>query len=571
MVGTSCIAAILLWMAQPPLGLWPLVLIALTPLVNLVVASRRISRRGYFSLWGVMVVYWLLSLQGLRHAHWAMYFCWFALACYLAVYSVLFLVAARWMVSRRVSLLLAVAVAWTGMECVRGYLLTGLSACMLGHALADVSAMIQIADLFGTYGISFVIAATNVAAWQLGNRIVRRLRGSNADDTARSIPATSIGGVALDVSLALTLVGASLIYGQLAGGRASEKQLGNFALVQRNEPVEYDQPIERASEIFFAYAQQTIRTIGQSDEPVDAILWPESMFTANNPWMIVDSDAVAPSSPQGPEISVEDLKQGVTGSRALFLDRAEYVLGALEKQRPRQPTPHLIVGSGVVRYGQTPEVYCGVLQITPQRQVQDWYAKTHLVMFGEYVPILPHIPVLRSLVPPGLGLKAGSGAKCFQINGVGISPNVCIETAVERVTVQQFRQLRNQQKLPDLIVTVTNDGWFDDSSVIDHHRRCAQLVAVSCRRPILSAANNGPTVWIDSDGQVVDGLPTGSNGVLLAKPRQDRRTSLYVKIGDWPARICALASLLALAASWRERRSADITISQQPAEDMPAA
>ncbi len=95
--------------------------------------------------------------------------------------------------------------------------------------------------------------------------------------------------------------------------------------------------------------------------------------------------------------------------------------------------------------------------------------------------------------------------------------------------------------MPDVVVTVTNDGWFDDSSVIDHHLRCGQLVAVGCRRPLLSAANNGPTAWIDSRGQIVDRLPKGINGAVIASPRQDDRTSLYVRIGDWPARLCVLA------------------------------
>ena len=124
-------------------------------------------------------------------------------------------------------------------------------------------------------------------------------------------------------------------------------------------------------------------------------------------------------------------------------------------------------------------------------------------------------------MPPELGLKTGAGPKRFEINGKSVSPNVCIETAVERVTVNQLRQLRQSGGLPDVIVTVTNDGWFDDSSVIDHHRRCAQLVAVGCRRPILSAANNGPTVWIDSRGQVIEQVANRSNGVLIATPQQD--------------------------------------------------
>ncbi len=539
------------WMAQPPWGLWPLAMIALVPLVYLVKRPQSIPKRGYLLIWAIATVYWLLSLQGLRHAHWAMYFCWVALASYLAMYLLVFLVAARWLVAHRFPLFLAVAIAWTGQECLRGYILTGISACMLGHTLADVPILIQIADLFGTYGVSFVLAVVNVALFQI----------------AMAIRARSLGeGFSLDVAAAATLLGASLLYGRITLERPLGKSLGTFALVQRSEPVEYAQAIGREVEMFRSYANDSILAIRNASEPVVAIVWPESMFTGGNPWMIADEDAAAPPSvaPQAPSMTAEDLQRGSARAASTSCNAQGYLLDAFRAEQPNRPAPHLIVGSGVVHYRQTPEVYCGVISIRPDGTVEDWYGKTHLVMFGEYVPILPHIPLLRSLVPPELGLKTGPGPKRFELGDVSVSPNVCIETAVERVTVNQLRELNRDGGAADVIVTITNDGWFDNSSVIDHHRRCAQLVAVGCRRPILSAANNGPTVWIDSRGQIREQLETGSSGVLFATPQQDRRASLYVRIGDWPARICALITLFALAAAWRQNRNKAVRTQDLP-------
>jgi apolipoprotein N-acyltransferase len=249
----------------------------------------------------------------------------------------------------------------------------------------------------------------------------------------------------------------------------------------------------------------------------------------------------------------QDLQRGVAESREYFLQRAGYLLDAIGSQRPGKSRPQLIVGSGVVHYRRRPEIYCGIIHIGEDKEVADWYGKTHLVMFGEYIPILPRIPGLKELVPPGLGLATGPGPKRFRLGDTVISPSICIETAVERVTVNQLSELRRTGDAADLGVTVTNDGWFDDSSVVDHHRRCAQLVAVGCRRPILSAANNGPTVWIDSRGQIADGIEQGGEGVLIAKPQKDSRTSWYLRIGDWPARACALASILALVFPLRNK------------------
>ncbi|MCH5372968.1 MAG: apolipoprotein N-acyltransferase, partial [Planctomycetes bacterium] len=540
--GLALLSTALLWMAQPPWMLWPLSMIALVPLLPLVITSNPISRRGYVIIWMIMTLYWLVSLQGLRHAHWAMYFCWIALAAYLAVFPLWFLFAARWMVTHRVPLFLAVATAWTGQECLRNYLLTGISACMLGHALADVPALIQIADLFGSYGVSFLLAAINAALFQ-----AIRLLGKEAPSRRELL---------IDGSAALLMLAASLIYGRATArepsAASSPAPLGTFALVQRSEPVEYAQEAERELEMFRAYAAETISAMEQADGPVDAIVWPESMFTAANPWMIADADAKVPAAAAA-NMTPIDLQRAVAENREYFSQRAKALLDAVAASRPGAPRPSLIVGSGVVHYRQQPEVYCGIVNIDPQAKVQNWYGKMHLVMFGEYIPLLPYIPGLRSLVPPELGLKTGSGPQRFLIGDTVVSPNICIETAVERVTVNQLRSLRRSGQPADLIITVTNDGWFDESSVIDHHRRCAQLVAVGCRRPILSAANNGPTAWIDSRGQVVEQLETGSSGVVMAKPLRDARTSLYLRIGDWPARCCAAISLLPLISLVRRR------------------
>ena len=191
-------------------------------------------------------------------------------------------------------------------------------------------------------------------------------------------------------------------------------------------------------------------------------------------------------------------------------------------------------------------MYSGVVHVSGEGKLADWYGKTHLVMFGEYVPIIPYLPGLRSLVPEGLGLRTGPGAKRFVVGETAVVPNICIETAVERVTINQVAELQRRGQSADVIVTVTNDGWFDDSSIIDHHLRCAQLVAVGCRRPILSAANNGPTAWIDSRGQLVQRLARGSNGAIIATPARETRQTLYVSIGDWPARLLAFICLVVL-------------------------
>ena len=152
------IGGLILFAAFPPLGLAPLVWLAPVPFVLPIKLSQLQGRRCWLGIWGASAVHWLLMIQGIRLAHWANYFGWFALAGYLAVYLPAFLWLTRVAVQQvRIPLWISAPVIWTGLELVRGHLITGFSMGLLGHALVEWTTMIQIADLFGAYGVSFLI------------------------------------------------------------------------------------------------------------------------------------------------------------------------------------------------------------------------------------------------------------------------------------------------------------------------------------------------------------------------------------------------------------------------------
>ncbi|TWU34351.1 apolipoprotein N-acyltransferase [Novipirellula artificiosorum] len=524
----ACLSLLLLWLAQPPLKLWPLAMVALVPLLSWIATLTTLCRRDVFAIWAVSACYWMVSLQGIRHAHPIMYVSLILLAAYLGVYVPLFVLLCRRLLRLHLPLALVAPVVWVGLECWRNYFATGISAAMLGHTVVDVPALIQIADLFGSYGVSFLIVSINVAILSILTRIT-------APDTPWFVPcATGVG-----------LLLATLVYGHHRLGETPTDELATFALIQRSEQVEYQQDARREDEIYRNYAGESIRSLEQSRTAVDVVVWPESMFTGGLPWMMMDTDAIVPPQFPGPP---SDFPSAVEGNRRYFLDRTGDVMNLLESANPSHAAPHLVVGCGVVHYGDVPSVYSGMIHVAPvsesSPEVKQWYGKNHLVMFGEYVPLIHAIPGLRSLVPDGLMVTPGDGPTVFEVDGTNVLPLICIETAVERVAVDHLRRLRAEQTPTDVIVTVTNDGWFDDSSVIEHHLRCAQMIAVGTRRPVLSSANNGPTAWIDSCGRVVEGLSIGSNGAVIATPLRDARVSIYSRIGDLPAKGFALLCLM---------------------------
>ncbi|WP_145421044.1 apolipoprotein N-acyltransferase [Planctomycetes bacterium K23_9] len=533
------------WLCQPPLGWWPIAFVAIIPWLMIVRYDDHFEGRDQLIIWLAGLVYWLLTLQGLRHAHPAIYVGWFALAAYLSVYGVLFVALSRRMVRLGAPLWVTAPVVWVGLECVRNYFATGISAAMLGHTLADVPELVQIADLFGSYGVSFVVVAVNVAVYEL---IASRLPFLSTPNAAVSRPTRSR---IVAVAAAIIWVACTIGYGRFRLKQTvGEKDLATFALIQRSEVVEFPQGQKRDVDIFYNYARQTVTTLESTSEKIDAVVWPESMFSGGKFWVADPAVAVVPAEFTGND---DEFREWMDYDRQEFLVRAADLQNAFATSNTNNHRPQIIGGCGVIRYAADPQMFSGIVQVDSDGQVTNWYGKTHRVMLGEHIPILSSITVLRPYIPLGLRLSKGPGPTNFQVGQTNVSPNICIETAVERVPVDHLSQLRQKNALPDVILTVSNDGWFDNSSVIDHHLRCAQMVAVGCRRPILSSSNNGPTAWIDSRGQIVQRLATGTEGAIIAKPEHDSRVSVYVTIGDWPARVLAIVCLGLIAVIVKER------------------
>lgn len=511
--------AALLAFAGPTLGWWAAAFVALVPLIWMIRQAMPRRRQWAWPIYVASLAYWLLMLHGVRHAHPAMFLCWIALAAYLALYPVLFVGIAKRLVGRGVPLMAAALLAWLTQELVRNYFATGISVAMLGHTMADVRPMIQIANLGGTYLVSLVLVAVNVAVAQS----LTRDRGAPAS--------VAVAGAALAATLGYSMLSAP-------PSPTPDAEPARILLVQNDQLVDYAQDQSREVQIFDAYSQQTIESLGQTQPVVDVVVWPESMFNGGVPWTIADPDA---SIPEEAEITYDELTDSVAQQNRFFEQRADYVqtIAATVNGGVR---PKMLVGCGVVRYtANGPRSYSGMIAIDSDGAVQHWYGKRHLVMFGEYIPLISHIPGLRDLIPAGLGVTPGDDASPIPLGDHHILPNICIETAVERVPLGAIADAADQPT--DAIVTITNDRWFHHSSLVQHHLRCAQLVAVATGRPVLSAANGGPTAWIGSDGQVISQLVASDDGAVLAEATARSGITGYTRVQDWPHWAIALIAM----------------------------
>jgi apolipoprotein N-acyltransferase len=179
------------------------------------------------------------------------------------------------------------------------------------------------------------------------------------------------------------------------------------------------------------------------------------------------------------------------------------------------------------------------------------------VIFGEYVPFGELIPALYRFFPLPNGLTSGTEPVAVAVNGLNVSPSICFESTIPHLIRGHVAELSQRGVAPDVLVNLTNDGWFWGSSVLDLQLDCAVLRAVELRRPFLVAANTGFSAWIDGNGRILAQGPRHQTGTLLAEVIPDGRWSGYATWGDLPALACA-AVCLALACGlvrngWRER------------------
>jgi len=234
-----------------------------------------------------------------------------------------------------------------------------------------------------------------------------------------------------------------------------------------------------------------------------------------------------------------------------------------EAARVNSPLPdaasgtHLIVGTTTQLFSKSPRrVYNSALLCDRSGTIVGRYYKTHPVMFGEYIPLGDWFPWVYRVSGMGGGLAIGDGPRLFEVAGLRLSPNICFESTIPHLVRGQLQQLARRGEPADVIVNVSNDGWFWGSSILDLHFRSNVFRAVENRKPLLVAANTGISSWIDGNGQIRSRGHRRQAEFLLAEVRADGRSSPYHLVGDWAAWICA-AACVALAGLGIRRRSAE--------------
>ena len=513
-LGIAIVGSLLMFAAQPPLDLWPLAWIAPIPWLLLVRGQSLPGKRPYRSLWAAGLVYWLLAVHWLRLPHWTTHFGWLALSFYLAFYLPVFVAVSRTAVHRmRMPLTLAAPLVWTGLELARGYVMTGFLMGALGHTQYRWVQLIQISDLTGGYGVDFLVmfvAAGFASMWPTSGRR----------------PA-----VWPLVPLMAVLAGV-LAYGHFRTSGDYTLPGPKVALIQGSIESQIKADPSHAETVLRHYFDLSLKAVRQTQD-LDLMVWPETMFRGS---LIYFEDNVVPRDEgMTPEELKENLRANDENSRQAIAELA------------RRLDVSLLLGVDIFHFWEDQRASFNSAVFTDrQGKLLGRYDKMHRVVFGEFVPFGDSLPWLYDVTPLTGGIRAGDGPECVEIAGATFSPNICYETVIPHTIRGHVVELRRQGREPDVLVNLTNDGWFRGSSELDQHLACGVLRAVECRKPLLIAANTGFSAWIDSDGRVIEQGPRRAEGIIIADVQLDTRDSLYMRWGDWFAGLC-LAGTVAVA------------------------
>jgi apolipoprotein N-acyltransferase len=454
----------------------------------------------------------MLTVHWLRLPHPATHLGWIALSLYLAAYLPLFVWLGRVAVHRvGLSLLVAAPVVWTGLELARAHLLTGFLMAAWGHTQYRWIGLIQISDLAGGYAVSFVLLLTSAA--------IARAWPQRGGERPAIWPLATAAMVLL----------VTVLYGHLRQAEASGRRGPRVAIIQGSVDPDWKMDDRKRQELFDHYVELSLRAVRQANGPLDLIVWPETMF----PGPLVEVD------PQVDVDGQETIDGALPAAERPPPEPQRRITERILAQLVEQLASPLMVGLDTWRYttnGQ--DHFNSATLIDRSGRIVGRYDKMHLVMFGEYVPFARWFPWIYQLTPIGGGLSAGEQAVALETSGYRYAPSICFETILPQTIRQQVRHLQAEGNRPDVLVSLTNDGWFYGSSELEMHLVCGVFRAVECRIPLLIAANTGISASIDADGHIVKRGPKRKPDVLLTEVALDDRDSFYLRWGDWFAGTC---------------------------------
>ena len=593
----SIAGGVVMAMAFPPYDWGNLVWVGLLPLLSVLWGSRMSRKRAFAMGWlygmgWYCVSFWWINEVGVTFAIPAPVFMAVAFLPLMSVYACLpglwALVAATWLRPRLepgpdteglsaymrkqawsawewadMASTLRSAVGcgalWVCIEWLRAHGTLGFSWNSMGMALYNGLSFAQWAEFVGTAALSFIPVSMSVILWCAFRRTVLYFKGRG------------VGCRPWDF-----YAGVVLLFALFAGGLALSKAYSPTTLLRKEgvlplpvlavqinkdqyehvrsvpSTAQYRQYLNATVAAYNEIARQTMleaqkhEDVGLTLQLPAWVVWPESALPFPFYLDVTSGNRVEDEYTMGAFLSPEGLP--LARRRVQEMGGPEFVLFTGVDERLVQP-----MGAGFVQRGTYNSMACIPDGFESIRTV----SKQHLMPFGEYIPLAEDVEWIGRAYSEithtqvGEGIRPGSGTEPLStpVPGsdieVGVIPAVCYED-----TVGDLLRLFVRPG-PQVIVNVTNDGWFRFSSCGVQQARAAAFRCIELRRPMVRAANMGVTCAIAPNGAVMhallkaDGSPhlPGYSYAVLPVDTKGGYT-LYALFGDWAVALCAIVALL---------------------------
>ena len=382
---------------------------------------------------------------------------------------------------------------WVALEFVRAKALTGFPWELLGYSQYKALQIIQISDIFGVYGVSFLVATGN-AGLLLGWLFLKKQNWRQHIVTGKTAGSVFLVGILL---LSITF-----FYGEwrLATVRRDMAKAPKIraAVIQGNiaQDVKWNPAFQNASVETYLHLSENAAL-----ETPELIVWPETA----TPFYLFRNAGLT-----------QRIQEGIKAADASF------IIGSPSAEEDKNGMHY----------------YNSAYLISPEGTLLGKYDKAHLVPFGEYVPCQKWLPFVSRIVTAIGDFSAGQSGAVISSPAGRLGVQICYEMIFPSLS---RLAAKNQA---DLLVNITNDAWFGRSSAPYQHFSMAVLRAVENRRSVVRAANTGISGFVDPVGTVVTRTPLFEEAALTRSIPVMTAETVYTRWGDWFPLACCIWILL---------------------------
>lgn len=490
-------AGAMLALAFPKWSIAALAFVALGPLVCAIVASRGIGS-AFFVGWIALTTTWLINVRwvvDVMQIHGGIPLpigiaLWIAMAAYLGLYGGLFAAVVRSIrPGASIASWLLIPLVWAGVEYARAHLFSGFPWNLTAESIVDIP-LVMPSRVIGPYGVGALVVTPGVfLAWLLMRKAARIER-----------VAVVLGLVALVLSWGAWSVW--LLDGE--ENAIAHDAVHRVALIQPDisQEMRWDQAL-----VMTIFRKMVSMTNDAVDRGAEVVIWPESTVP-------------------------------------LDFESTPFYKDWVEQETARSGVD-IILGSVAIAGDDSNKVWNSAYLVEKGR-IAGRYDKVRLVPWGEYVPLKHLLFFAKKLVKEVGEFTPGDRIEPL-VGHFRYGLAICYEIVFPDIAREQVRRGAN------LLVTITNDGWFGHSAAPRQHLNGARLRAVETERWLVRAATTGITAVVDPTGRIVDELDVGRRGVVIGDVAARRTITPYVRFGDWLGILVILVSAIAVIArkGWR--------------------